>query len=69
MAEQAKAAAKEAEQEQAKAAEKVYTFKSSKKFLSCAALGVQFINGVAKTSNLEVARALAKIDGVELVEK
>ena len=48
--------------------EKVYTFKSEDKFLSCVALGVQFINGTASTTKLEVARALAKIDGVTLVE-
>ena len=50
-------------------AEKVYTFKSANKFLSCVALGVQFINGTASTTNLAVARALAKIDGVERVEE
>ena len=50
------------------AAEKVYKFKSANKYLSCVALGVQFINGTASTTNLAVARALAKIDGVTLVE-
>lgn len=48
---------------------KVYKFKSANKFLSCAGLKVQFINGTATTDNLEVAKALAKIDGVELVEE
>ena len=48
--------------------EKVYKFKSTDKFLSCVALGVQFIDGTASTTNLAVARALAKIDGVTLVE-
>lgn len=48
--------------------EKVYKFKSADKFLSCTALGVQFINGTASTTNLAVARALAKIDGVTLIE-
>ena len=48
--------------------EKVYNFKSEDKFLSCVALGVQFINGKAFTTDLAVARALAKIDGVTLVE-
>ena len=48
--------------------EKVYKFKSADKFLSCVALGVQFIDGTASTTNLAVARALAKIDGVTLVE-
>ena len=70
MAEQAKKAEEKAEQ--AKKAEgtteKVYKFKSANKYLSCVALGVQFIDGKASTTNLEVARALAKIDGVTLVE-
>ena len=73
MAEQTKEAAKTAEkaseQAQTKEAAKVYTFKSSKKFLSCVGLGIQFVNGVAKTSSVETAKALAKIDGVELVEE
>lgn len=50
------------------ATKKVYKFKSADKFLSCLALGVQFIDGTASTTNLAVARALAKIDGVTLVE-
>ena len=48
---------------------KVYKFQSANKFLTCTALGVQFINGKAETENLEVAKALAKIDGVTLIEK
>ena len=48
---------------------KVYTFKSVNKYLTCAHLGVQFIDGKATTENLEVAKALAKIEGVELVEE
>ena len=48
---------------------KVYKFKSENAFLTVSALGVQFINGVATTTNLAVARALVKIDGVELVEE
>ena len=48
--------------------QKVYNFKSDNKFLSCVALGVQFKDGKASTTNLAVARALAKIDGVTLVE-
>lgn len=48
---------------------KVYKFKSANKFLSCVALGVQFINGEATTDRIEVARELVKIDGVELVEE
>lgn len=47
---------------------KVYTFRSSNKFLTVAALKVQFIDGKATTDNLEVAKALATIDGVELIE-
>ena len=62
MAEQAKKA------EETKKAVKAYKLKSANKFLSCAGLGVQFIDGVYTTSNLEVAKALVKIDGVELVE-
>ena len=60
-----------AEQKETKAkgtTEKVYKFKSANKYLSCIALGVQFIDGNASTTNLEVARALAKIEGVTLVE-
>ena len=62
MAATAKAQAKKVE------GAKVYNFTSKKKFLTCAGLGVQFMNGKASTDNIEVARALAKIDGVELVE-
>lgn len=56
---------------QAKKAEgaKVYHFTSENKFLTCAGLGVQFMDGKASTTNLEVARALAIIDGVKLVEE
>lgn len=59
------APAKEAPKKEAK---KVYTFKAENPFLSCASLGVQFVNGVATTEDLAVARALATIDGVELVD-
>lgn len=47
---------------------KVYNFTSENKFLTCAGLGVQFLDGKASTNDLEVARALATIDGVRLVE-
>lgn len=47
---------------------KVYNFTSVNPYLSCAGLGIQFIEGKASTSNLAVARALAGLDGVELVE-
>lgn len=53
----------------AKEAKKVYTFKAENPFLSCASLGVQFVDGKATTDDLSVARALATIDGVELVEE
>lgn len=47
---------------------KVYKFVSDNKFLTCSSVGVQFINGKAETSNLEVAKVLATISGVTLVE-
>ena len=59
--------AKQAEENKA-VAEKVYKFKSENPFLSVVSLGVQFINGNASTKDLAVARALARIDGVTLVE-
>ena len=71
MAEQNKAKEKAKETEGVETegtTEKVYQFKSANPFLSCVALGVQFINGTASTTDLAVARALAKIDGVTLVE-
>lgn len=48
---------------------KVYNFTSTNKYLSCNALGVQFVDGKASTTNLEVAKALVKIEGVKLVEE
>lgn len=70
MAEQSKSTkAKSAKVEETECTtEKVYKFTSDNLFLSCSALGVQFINGTASTKSLAVARALAKIDGVTLVE-
>lgn len=47
---------------------KVYRFKSVNPYLTVANLGIQFRDGKAETSNLNVARALAKVGGVELVE-
>ena len=47
---------------------KVYKFTSVNKFLSCCALGIQFIDGKASTTNLEVAKALTRIEGVERIE-
>lgn len=52
-----------------KKVEKVYKFTSTNKFLTCAGLGVQFIDGKATTTNLAVAKALVNIAGVELVEE
>lgn len=48
--------------------EKVYNFVCSNKYLTVASLGVQFINGKATVKDLSVARALATIDDVTLVE-
>lgn len=47
---------------------KVYKFISDNKFLTCSSVGVQFINGKAETSSLEVAKVLATLSGVTLVE-
>lgn len=62
------AEAKETKQQAKKEEKKVYKFTSTNKFLTCAGLGVQFINGKATTTNLAVAKALVNIAGVELVE-
>lgn len=67
MAEQAKETKAKAGQAKG-ATEKVYRFTSDNKYLSCVHLGVQFVDGTASTTNLAIARALAKIDGVKLVE-
>lgn len=48
--------------------EKVYKFISQNKFLTCTALGVQFMNGKAEVTNVAVAKELAKIAGVQMVE-
>ena len=48
---------------------KVYRFKSENPYLTVANLGIQFRNGKAETSNLDVARALARVGGVDLVEE
>lgn len=50
-------------------AKKVHTFISSNKYLTVNSLGVQFVAGKATTEDLEVAKALATIDGVTLVEE
>lgn len=48
---------------------KVYKFTSQNKYLTVGAVGIQFTNGTAQTDNIEVAKVLAKIDGVSLVEE
>lgn len=48
---------------------KVYKFTSNNKFLTCAGLGIQFMDGKASTTNIEVAKELVKLDGVDLVEE
>ena len=64
---------KEKEKETTKAAEKkaakVYKFTSENKYLTCSGLGVQFIDGKAEVKSLEVAKVLATLDGVKLVEE
>lgn len=47
---------------------KVYNFVSANKYLTVSSLGVQFVNGKATVTDVEVARALATLDGVTLVE-
>lgn len=49
--------------------ETVYKFVSQNKFLTCTALGVQFMDGKAETKDLAVAKELAKISGVQRVEE
>ena len=48
---------------------KTYKFKSQNKFLTVSAVGVYFSNGKASTDNLAVAKYLAGLEGVELVEE
>lgn len=48
---------------------KVYKFKSENPYLTVGSLGIQFRGGKAETSNLNIAKALAKVGGVELVEE
>lgn len=50
-------------------AEKVYKFISKNKYLTCSAVGVQFIDGKAETKSLEAAKVLATLDGVTLIEE
>lgn len=53
-------------QETKQDAVKVYKFTSVNPYLTVANLGVQFVAGKAETTNLNVARALSMIGGVEL---
>lgn len=48
---------------------KVYHFTSENPYLTVSAVGVYFSNGKASTDNLAVAKYLAGLEGVELVEK
>lgn len=57
-----------APEEKVQVEEKAYKFVSSNKYLTVSSLGVQFVNGKATVTDLTVARALATIDGVTLVE-
>ena len=50
-------------------ADKVYKFTSKNKYLTCSAVGVQFIDGKAETKSLEAAKVLATLDGVTLIEE
>lgn len=63
-------AAEKATQEptEAKAEVKVYNLRSSNKYLTVSSLGVQFMAGKYTTTDPAVARALLKIDDVELIE-
>ena len=56
------------EETPAKETVKVYKFTSVNPYLTVANLGVQFVAGKAETTNLNVARALSKVGGVELVD-
>ena len=47
---------------------KVYKFVSENKALTCAALGIQFKDGKAETTSVEIAKALSKCSGVTMVE-
>lgn len=48
---------------------KVYHFTSENPYLTVSAVGVYFSNGKASTDNLTVAKYLAGLEGVELVEE
>lgn len=48
---------------------KVYHFTSENPFLSVSSVGVYFSKGKASTDNLAIAKYLAGLEGVELVEE
>lgn len=48
---------------------KVYHFTSENPYLTVSAVGVYFSNGKASTDNLAVAKYLAGLEGVEIVEE
>lgn len=48
---------------------KVYHFTSENPYLTVSAVGVYFSDGKASTDNLSVAKYLAGLEGVELVEE
>jgi len=47
----------------------VYHFTSENPYLTVSAVGVYFSDGKASTDNLAVAKYLAGLEGVELVEE
>lgn len=47
---------------------KVYKFVSENKSLTCAALGIQFVDGKAETDSLGIAKILNTLSGVTRVE-
>ena len=47
----------------------MYHFTSENPYLTVSAVGVYFSNGKASTDNLTVAKYLAGLEGVELVEE
>lgn len=52
-----------------KVSKKVYKLRSTNKFLTVSALGVQFMNGKFQTTDPDVAKALMDFAGVELEEE
>lgn len=48
---------------------KVYHFTSENPYLTVSAVGVYFSDGKASTDNLAVAKYLAGLEGVELIEE